>query len=155
MMSLFDRYAELMKTQCGDKLVRVIEEDEYAPLLITTKDELEEVRKSFQAKEEQFMSMNRLPVQLPYSRGVPDCCHLIKTFISGFYRFAEGFSQQNNEMDDLLKKSLENMLVNSMNSTILQLLASNNLSQVVQILVNLAYFEQACGEFEQILTERK
>ena len=40
---------------------------------------------------------------LPFTRGVPLCCGYVITFIEGFYKFSEGFSQQN-EMDDLLKK---------------------------------------------------
>jgi len=41
---------------------------------------------------------------LPFSKGFIQCCRVIQDYITGFYKFAEGFSQQYGEMDDLLQK---------------------------------------------------
>ena len=43
MISLFDRYAELMKSNCGEKIAKIIEDDEYAPMTVGNKIELKEV----------------------------------------------------------------------------------------------------------------
>jgi hypothetical protein len=46
----------------------------------------------------------RFPRTLGFSRAFINCCEQIRLFVTGFYHFAEGFEQQHNEMDDLLKK---------------------------------------------------
>ncbi|KAJ3293592.1 hypothetical protein HK104_004344 [Borealophlyctis nickersoniae] len=140
MLSLLDRYAELMKLQCSERVVEIIEDDEYAPMVVHNEEEFETVLKAFNYKDDSKLK----PLSL-----------LIKSFIQNFYRFAEGFAQQYNEMDDLLKKSLENLLVQNLNGAILRKLAANNLSQVVQIIVNLEYFQLVCGEFEELLVENR
>lgn len=57
-------------------------------------------------------------------------------------------------MDDLLKKSIENILQHSVNSPMTDLLR-NNLSQAVQILCNINSYEKACAQFETLLTEHR
>jgi hypothetical protein len=54
--------------------------------------------------DEKKMANLRYPTQLPCSQGFLQICDNIKTFILQFYRFSEGFAQQSNEMDDLLRK---------------------------------------------------
>lgn len=58
-------------------------------------------------------------------------------------------------MDDLLKKSLENLLGQNLNGAVMRKLGSNSLSQAVQLIVNLEYYEKACGEFEECLVEKR
>ncbi|KAJ3188751.1 hypothetical protein HDU85_004465 [Gaertneriomyces sp. JEL0708] len=165
MLSLLDRYADLMKSICSDNLIQIIDDDEYAPQVVNNQHEYDEVMKAYKLKEESktktlkhvgdWAASIRFPKTLPFSRGFPQLCSRIKDFINGFYRFAEGFEQQYNEMDDLLKKSLENLLIQSVGGTLLQKIMVNNLSQVVQIIVNLEHLEMACAEFETILTEKR
>ena len=95
------------------------------------------------------------PKTFPFSRGFISICAVIKSYINGFYRFAEGFTQQYNEMDDLLKKSLENLLGQNLNGAVIRKLGSNSLSQAVQLMANLEYFEKACVEFEECLVEKR
>ncbi|TPX68523.1 hypothetical protein SpCBS45565_g03037 [Spizellomyces sp. 'palustris'] len=166
MLSLLDRYAELMKSKCSESLVETVEEDEYAPMIVNDQQEYDKVTLAFKLKDDsktrnlkyvskEWASSIRFPKTLPFSKGFPQCCDRIKQFITGFYRFAEGFEQQYNEMDDLLKKSLENLLVQTLNGTLMRKIMVNNMSQVVQIMINLEYFEMACAEFEQLLMENK
>jgi len=153
MISLFDRYADLLKCACEVEILGIIEGDEYAPMMVNSKEELDEVYTMYQIEDKEEVGMhNQYPTQLTFSKGVPKTCARMKTFISQFYKFAEGFQQQNNEMDDLVKKSLENILSISVCTPLLDLLASNNLSQAVQILVNISAFEKACVGFESVLT---
>jgi len=72
-----------------------------------------------------------------------------------FYQFAEGFSQTHGEMDDILKKAADNLLIQKVNGILLKKLKSLNLSQIVQIIINIEYFENACGGFEQLLMDSR
>ncbi|TPX32691.1 holo-[acyl-carrier-protein] synthase [Synchytrium microbalum] len=154
-ISLFDRYSEMMKTKCSESVSELIDSDEYSPLTINNYDEYEQVNKAFTLREDIQKQNQRFPRIVPFSRGFPQCCERIQAFITGFYRFAEGFSTQYGEMDDLLKKSLESLLIQHVNGALLRQLSSNNLSAAVQIRVNLDYWEMACPQFEILLQERR
>ncbi|KAI8825282.1 exocyst complex subunit Sec15-like-domain-containing protein [Fimicolochytrium jonesii] len=185
MLSLLDRYAELMKNRCVDELVQIIEEDEYAPMIVNTQSEYDAISTASKLKQDaagnissasltttsaksaksstttpkhipaDWTNQLRFPKTLPFSRGFPRCCASIRAFVVGFYRFAEGFEQQYNEMDDLLKKSLEHVLSEDLLGCMMGKMMVNNISQVVQILVNLEWFEGACAEFEALLGEMR
>jgi len=51
-----------------------------------------------------FASHFRFPRTLPFSKVVPYCCEDIRQFVGKFYRFVEGFNQEQNEMDELVKE---------------------------------------------------
>ncbi|KAJ3333415.1 hypothetical protein HDU76_008439 [Blyttiomyces sp. JEL0837] len=130
MLSLFDRYTELIKSRCSEQIIETIEEEDYSPMIVNRPEEYEAVLAVFRIKEDKKLSMR-------------------------FYQFAEGFDQQHNEIDDLLKKSLENLLIQTLGTAIVSKLTYSNLSQAVQIIANMEYFELASGEFEELLTERR
>ncbi|KAJ3054452.1 hypothetical protein HK097_001794 [Rhizophlyctis rosea] len=156
MLSLLDRYAELMKLKCSERIMEIIEDDEYAPMIVNTAEEYREVIAGFHhAEAEEASQSASYPKTFPFSRGFISTCSVIKSYINGFYRFAEGFTQQYNEMDDLLKKSLENLLGQNLSGAVMRKLGSNSLSQAVQLMVNLEYFERACVEFEECLVEKR
>ncbi|KAJ3045438.1 hypothetical protein HDV00_010308 [Rhizophlyctis rosea] len=155
MLSLLDRYAELMKLKCAERIMELIDEDEYAPMVVNTEEEYKTVINAYHHAEDDTKKTISLPHTFPFSRGFVSTCEVIKSYIGGFYRFAEGFTQQYNEMDDLLKKSLENLLGLNLNGAVMRKLAANSLSQAVQVMVNLEYFEKACGEFEELLIEKR
>jgi hypothetical protein len=123
-------------------------------MIVNTPEEYEEVLTVFRIKEDKKPNM-KFPRAMPFSKGFPECCATVKGFINGFYHFAEGFEQQHNEMDDLLKKSLENLLIQTIGTTLSRRLGHSTIEQAVQIMVNIEYFVLACGEFEDILIEKR
>ena len=152
MVSLFDRYADLLINECVDKIVSVINNDAYAPMIIDNKTQLNLVLKIYRDQDSNEISSKDYPIQVPFSKGVVDICALIMDFITTFYLFSEGFNQQDNEMDDLMKKSLENIMSVQMSDALLELVNHNNLSQAVQILVNILTFEKALYKFQDVLS---
>jgi hypothetical protein len=72
-----------------------------------------------------------------------------------FYQFAEGFSQTHGEMDDILKKAVDSLLIQKVNAILLKKLQSTNLSQIVQIIINIEYFESICPSFEMLLMDAR
>ena len=47
------------------------------------------------------------------------------------------------------------MLIEHVNGVLLAKLRSTNLTQIVQININLEYFENMCSELEELLKERR
>lgn len=161
MVSLLDRYAELMKTRCNVLIQKSIDEDDdYGPMTIKDNDELEEIMSAFRIPDELLKPNGKrdadviFPKTLPFSKGFPQSCRYIRDLINGFYRFADGFSQQNHEIDDLLKKTLENLLL-SVNSSYHARISSAGLSVVFRLMVNAQYFKYACQQFEDLLLENR
>ncbi|KAJ3318536.1 hypothetical protein HDV06_000419 [Boothiomyces sp. JEL0866] len=160
MVSLLDQYADLMKSKCTELIMQTInEEDDYSPMIIKDADELDEIMSAFQIPEEILNPATAyrkdiFPKILPFSKGFPQTCRYIRELIFGFYKFADGFSQQSHEIDDLMKKTLENLLLN-LNSAYHEKIESSGISVVNQLMINIQYFTSACTQFEDILQERK
>jgi exocyst complex component 6 len=94
------------------------------------------------------------PKYLPFSSSVPVFSEEFRKVIKRFYRFADGFTQQTNEVEDLIKKTTENTLIefNRLLATKIQI---SGISIVCQIYINIEYFILCCGEYEDILTQRR
>lgn len=153
LLSLFNRYSDLLRLNAGEKVQKILDDDDYTPMTVNTPDEFSIVQKAYPVQETREEAMRGFPRTLPFSRGFPQACMAIKRFISGFYKFTEGFSQQYGEMDDIFRKALEALLSRNVNGALLQRLKGQNLTQVVQIINNLTYFELACAEFERVVQE--
>jgi exocyst complex component 6 len=65
----------------------------------------------------------------------------------------DGVSQHHRNIDELLGKSLDRLLVDYVSAPIrARLAATGTLSQIAQVITNLEHFEVACGELEKSLT---
>jgi hypothetical protein len=94
-------------------------------------------------------------MEFPYSQSVPAVCLRIKNYISAFYLFADGFIQNSNEIDDLLKKTLESIIVQNLNGILTRMIAKSGFQKINQILINLKYFQASISWFEDIMTEKR
>ncbi|KAF9174338.1 hypothetical protein BGX21_000170, partial [Mortierella sp. AD011] len=155
LLTLFRTYADQLETKFSANFHKLVDEDDYTPMLVENQDEYDLLQRSFRFKEDRKAARQGFPRTLPFSKVVPYCCEDIREFVRQFYRFVEGFNQEQNEMDDLVKDSLDTLLIQHVHSVWLKKLESRNLSQISQIIVNLEYFQGACGDFEQLLTEMR
>ncbi|KAG0303506.1 hypothetical protein BGZ98_006576 [Dissophora globulifera] len=153
LLTLFRTYADQLETKFSSNFHKLVDEDDYTPMLVENQDEYNLLQMSFRFKEDRKSSRQGFPRTLPFSKVVPYCCEDIRQFVNQFYRFVEGFNQEHNEMDDLVKDSLDTLLIQHVHSVWLKKLESRNLSQIAQIIINLEFFQSACGDFEQLLTE--
>ena len=65
----------------------------------------------------------------------------------------DGVSQHHRNIDELLGKSLDRLLINHVSAPIkTKLSTTTTLSQIAQIITNLEHFEVACAELEKSLT---
>ncbi|KAI1320721.1 hypothetical protein EDD11_010255 [Mortierella claussenii] len=155
LLTLFRTYADQLENKFSANFHKLVDEDDYTPMLVENQDEYNLLQMSFRFKEDRKSSRQGFPRTLPFSKVVPYCCEDIRQFVSQFYRFVEGFNQEQNEMDDLVKDSLDTLLIQYVHSVWLKKLESRILSQIAQIIINLEYFQGACGDFEQLLTEMR
>ncbi|KAG0235982.1 hypothetical protein BGX31_004103 [Mortierella sp. GBA43] len=155
LLTLFRTYADQLENKFSVNFHKLVEEDDYTPMNVQDQEQYNVVQLMFRFKEDRKATRQGFPRNLPFSKVVPYCCEDIGLFVEQFYRFVEGFTQEQNEMDDLVKDSLDTLLIQHVHSVWLKKLESRELSRVAQIFINLEYFQGACGEFEQLLMKNR
>ncbi|KAL0138916.1 exocyst complex subunit Sec15-like-domain-containing protein [Mucor lusitanicus] len=156
LLTLFQRYSELLINQYSEVFEKIVQEDECMPMTVENDDELKEVMQYTRFRpDREFIKRYGFPLRLPFSKVFPTCCRDVSFFVHQFYQFAEGFSQTHGEMDDILKKAVDSLLIKKVNAILLKKLQSTNLSQIVQIIINIEYFESTCPDFEMLLMETR
>ncbi|KAI7866597.1 exocyst complex subunit Sec15-like-domain-containing protein [Spinellus fusiger] len=156
LLALFQRYSELLINQYSEVFEKIVQEDECMPMTVKKDEELREVMQYTRFRpDKEFLKRHGFPLRLPFSKVFPTCCRDVSAFVHQFYQFAEGFSQTHGEMDDILKKAVDSLLIKKVNAILLKKLESTNLSQIVQIIINIEYFESTCPDFEILLMETR
>ncbi|KAL8723419.1 MAG: hypothetical protein Q9225_000250 [Loekoesia sp. 1 TL-2023] len=139
LLTLFDKYAELLKRRFSDDFQEIVSTDDYMPMPIHKADEYDKVVNVSWYTPEKARDEIRFPCVLPFSQMYPLCCIDIRNFLNQFYFFSDDHFQHPKIIDDTLKTSLVDRL------------STQYLGQIVQILINLEHFEIACQELEQLL----
>ncbi|KAF9976649.1 hypothetical protein BGZ73_008120 [Actinomortierella ambigua] len=155
LLTLFRTYTDQLEAKFSTSFKKLMDEDEYKPMTVDSQGEYEILQSAFTFREDDDSASQGFPRTLPFSKVVPYCCEDIRSFVMQFYKFIEGFKQEQNELDELVKDSLDTLLIQHVHSVLLKKLESQNLSQIAQIIVNLEYFEGACGDFEQLLANSR
>lgn len=145
----------VMEQQLHSLISTVIDEDAYSPSVIETQKALDRVEAIVGVVLKQVDSgrlLRNFPRTLPFSKGFVTIVEYTKKFIGMFYDFIDGFSQYYSELNDLVKKSLEAVVSEYIVDALVEKLGNGaNLSQAVQIIVNLEFLEFACSELEAAL----
>ncbi|KAI3612207.1 exocyst complex sec15 subunit [Moniliophthora roreri] len=152
---LFEKYAKLLESQFSRRFDDIVQQDDHLPMLVQSEQEVNTVLDVVWISNEktQEIKQSALPQNLPWSQTFYLCCEDIRSFIQKFYAFVEGVSQHHRNIDELLSKSLDGLLITHISETIGQRLAgTSTLSQIAQIVTNVEHFQTACGELERSLT---
>ncbi|KAF9585597.1 hypothetical protein BGW38_001619, partial [Lunasporangiospora selenospora] len=155
LLTLFRTYADQLETKFSVNFRKLVDEDDCTPMMVENDDEYNILQMSFRFKEDRVATRQGFPRTMPFSKVVPYCCEDIKQYITQFHRFVEGFNHDTSEMGDLVRDSLDTLLIQHVHSVWLKKLESRVLSQIAQIMINLEYFQSACSDFEQMLTDMR
>ncbi|KAF9892203.1 hypothetical protein FE257_002609 [Aspergillus nanangensis] len=151
LLTLFKKYAELLKTRFSDDFQEIVSTDDYMPMPIQTPEEFNKVLNVSWYNPEKPREEHVFPCVLPFSQMYPLCCIDIRNFLNQFYFFANDDFSHPNIIDETLKDSLDGLLSEQVCDTLVERLGSQYLGQIVQILINLEHFELACHELELLL----
>lgn len=182
MVILAERYAALIMEGCGERFRKIVDEDEYRPMQVSSEEELEAVRSAYPfqestqglvsqgstregrvSKDSSYSSPSAgrstgsFPRTLPFSTILPLCCVDVKRCISEYYQYVAGEDGHAAvaAADSVLQQAVDGYLTKMVLPALLAKLRSTILSQVVQIVINMEYFESACGEFERFLYNQR
>ncbi|BCS17967.1 Rab GTPase-binding exocyst subunit SEC15 [Aspergillus puulaauensis] len=150
LLTLFRKYAELLKRRFSDDFQEIVSTDDYMPMPIQTPEEFDKVLNvSWYTPSEPHEPA--FPCVLPFSQMYPLCCIDIRNFLNQFYFFANDDFSNPDTIDETLKNALDELLSTKVCDTLVERLSSQYLGQIVQILINLEHFEHACHELELLL----
>ncbi|KAL8726929.1 MAG: hypothetical protein Q9166_006386 [cf. Caloplaca sp. 2 TL-2023] len=151
LLTLFKKYAELLKRRFSDDFQEIVSTDDYMPMPIHKSDEYDKVVNVSWYTPEKPRDELSFPCVLPFSQMYPLCCIDIRNFLNQFYFFSDDHFQYLKVIDDTLKSSLDELLCEMVCQSLVDRLSTQYLGQIVQILINLEHFEIACQELEQLL----
>ncbi|KZT72537.1 exocyst complex subunit Sec15-like protein [Daedalea quercina L-15889] len=152
---IFGRYVSILEYKFGLRFEKIVAQDDCLPMYVENATQREDVLKTvwLTNEERDQLTKSQLPLTLPWSSGFYLCCQDIRSFVQKFYEFLEGVSQHHRNIDDLLSRTLDNILANFIASNVgKRIQSTSNLSQIVQIVANVEHLEIACTELERSLT---
>ncbi|KAI5477595.1 exocyst complex component, sec15 subunit [Pseudohyphozyma bogoriensis] len=157
LLTLFERYSELLQRKFSGDFEQIVLDDDHQSMVVNDAEEFEKVVSvswlpstgEWSALELQIPGF---PLALPFSQTYPLCCIDIRSFTEQYYQFSEGFAEHHRDIDDVLRKALDNLLIRQVSENIQRRLQMiNNLSQLSQIVVNVLFFQTACADLETLL----
>lgn len=151
LLTLFGRYADLLKTRFSDDFQEIVSTDDYMPMPIQNLEEFDKVINVSWYSPEKPREEQTFPCVLPFSQMYPLCCIDIRNFLNQFYFFSNDDFSHSDVIDETLRTALDDLLSNQVCETLVERLSSQYLGQIVQILINLEHFEMACHELEALL----
>ncbi|PWY64291.1 exocyst complex component Sec15 [Aspergillus heteromorphus CBS 117.55] len=151
LLTLFRKYAELLKKRFSDDFQEIVSTDDYMPMPIQTMEEFDKVLNVSWYSPDKPRQEQVFPCVLPFSQMYPLCCIDIRNFLNQFYFFANDDFSHPTVIDETLRDALDELLSNKVCDTLVERLSSQYLGQIVQILINLEHFELACRELELLL----
>ncbi|CAG8464408.1 17265_t:CDS:10 [Cetraspora pellucida] len=152
--TVFQKYSDMLKHKFSVDFHQTIIDDDYMPMQVSFREEYEAVVDACWFKENHRISQG-FPKTLPFSQAYPSCCLDIKNFVNQYYQFAEDDSKRYSYVDDIVQRTLDHLLIDHVDGALRGKLQSTNMSQIVQIIINLEYFEGACGELEKLLKAKR
>lgn len=106
LLTLFERYAQLLRDRFTVDFQEAIRQSEHQPMVVHTPEELEKVLDVcwLHAGDAESLKAQGLPLALPFSQTYPLCCMDIRNLVDQYYTFSDGFSQHHRDIDDILKR---------------------------------------------------
>ncbi|CCX31529.1 exocyst complex subunit Sec15-like-domain-containing protein [Pyronema domesticum] len=153
LLILFAEYSKLLKKEFCDDFREIMSNEDFGPMTANTPEDYEKVVEVSWFKDP--VENREFPTVLPFSQMYPLCCIDIRTFLNKYYFFSQHYFQNEIAIDDELKASLDELLCSQVCKQLVDRLQSNNLGQLVQILINLEQFETASRELEQLLVDAR
>ena len=121
LLTLFEKYSELLKQRFSDDFLEIVTTDDYMPMPINSieeydkvvtvswytpdkeRDQLTYVSRTHQWNGASTNLLQRFPCVLPFSQMYPLCCIDIRNFLNQIYLFSDDYFQKSTVIDETLR----------------------------------------------------
>ncbi|KAH7343400.1 exocyst complex component, sec15 subunit [Rhizoctonia solani] len=154
---MFEKYTAILDGDYKAQFIEAVNGDDSIPMDVSNQEDSQKEQLLMgcfvtSAAKEAIFSRGT-PQCFPFSRVVRKVALLIKDYAHQFYQFVEGVSQPPRNVDQILERSLGELLSKCVAETYTARLGTaNTLSQVAQMLVNIEYLRDGCAEVDRYLT---
>lgn len=160
LLTLFDKYASLLRKRFEDDIEEIVTADDYMPMPVSNSDEYSRVLNvSFYTlpPEHQDQPLESLdyPAILPFSQMYPMVCIDVRNFVTQLCLFSDDHFRHTTHIDRVLRDMLDGLLVEKVCRALVDRLRSQYPGQIVQILTNLEHFEAATHDLCDLLADTR
>jgi hypothetical protein len=103
-LTLFYKYAELLKRRFSEDFQEIVSTDDYMPMAINNREEYDKVLNVSWFTSDKSPEELTFPCVLPFSQMYPLCCIDIRNFLNQFYFFSDDNFEHPNIIDETLRK---------------------------------------------------
>lgn len=155
MLQLLEIYAAALGRRFERTFNATADKDTYLPMSVENDEDWDKIAAYCWYKDPTPPDAQlSYPRAFPFSQTYPLCCIEIRDYINEFYACADDLAGQE-DVEELLRRSLEDLLVRCVNENLSSRLPHLQLAQLSQMIVNLMQFEGACEELNKILNESR
>lgn len=153
LLTLFNRYSRFLRETFDDHFYTTLQKDPYMPMQVNKPELYQKIIQVAWYEPDETELKSGFPRYLPFSDIYPLCCAEIQTFLNHHESFLDDLPYDLNRIEDTLRKNLDDLLIGTVCNALDGKLRSTTREQVVQILVNLEYFETASEYLTRKLSE--
>uniref|UniRef100_A0A060T420 Exocyst complex component SEC15 n=1 Tax=Blastobotrys adeninivorans TaxID=409370 RepID=A0A060T420_BLAAD len=155
LLSLFKRYSTFLRKEFDKNFNQTVMEDDYMPMTVNRPElykQIVDLAWYHPSKEELEAEF---PRSLPFSQIYPLTCAEIMTFLNYHHSFLDDLPYDLGRIEEALVSAVDDMLIKTVCQSLENRLKSTTREQIVQILINLEYFEIAAEEVAKLLSRER
>ncbi|XP_041370054.1 exocyst complex component 6B-like [Gigantopelta aegis] len=153
LLEMRDRYSEILSEQWVDIFNNIFHKDNYTPIYCESEAEFVDITSQMPCPDKALYQAP-FPRHFPYSRFVPSIYNEVKEYINACLKFSADLHLSHTEIDDMIRKSANQLLTTTLGQCLSKLIKKPNLSliQLIQISINMNYLEKSCVSLEKYIS---
>ncbi|CAG5125629.1 unnamed protein product, partial [Candidula unifasciata] len=153
LLEMRDRYSVILSEQWVEIFSGIFAEDNYTPIFCDTPEDYLLITSQFPYKDKD-LETEAYPRQFPFSQFVPNIYVQVKEYINACLKFSCDLHLSHTEIDDMIRKSANQLLTKTLGGSLSNLIKKPNLSllQLIQISINMNYLEKSCEYLEDYIS---
>ncbi|KAG8232851.1 hypothetical protein J437_LFUL012655 [Ladona fulva] len=148
-----DHYNEVLMQRWVQVFREILDEEDFLPIQVANREEYDKVLETFPFSEEGTETLS-FPRRLPFSSMVPKVYRQVKEFIYACLKFSEDLNLSQAEIDDTIRKSTNLLLTRTFSGCLSSTFRKPSIAllQVIQILIDTGYLEEATVYLEEFVS---
>ncbi|XP_025094033.1 exocyst complex component 6B-like isoform X3 [Pomacea canaliculata] len=153
LLEMRDRYSEILSEQWVEVFSEIFAKDNYTPICCESAEEYMLILSQF-PYQDQTLEESPYPRRFPFSQFVPNIFNQVKEYINACLKFSADLHLSHTEIDDMIRKSANQLLTKTLGGCLSSLIKRPNLSllQLIQISINMNYLDRACPHLEAYIS---
>ncbi|RUS81404.1 hypothetical protein EGW08_010842, partial [Elysia chlorotica] len=153
LLEMRDRYSVILSEQWVQVFNDIFAEDNYTPIMCESPEDYLIVTSQFPYKDKD-LERTDYPRQIPFSQFVPSVYVQVKEYINACLKFSADLHLSHTEIDDMIRKSANQLLMKTLGGCLSNLIKKPKLSllQLIQISINMNYLEKSCEYLEEYIS---